>query len=312
VVTARELNRRLQPDDAVLGLYLNGEARCYPLELLRKPHLIHDAVGGVPVVPTYCEFSRAAVAFRDDWRGERLQLQVVAFPNGSAVFYEGRSDGMFNQLEGVIGAGPHTGDPLQVFPLAVTTWRHWQELHPDTTGLWYDQDLKSGALQAVLDATERLDDRLDAPLYAVSGGADTRLDPKEPVFAVRLKGRAKAFTRSYLRQHPVVNDTLAGEPIVVLYDANRDIASAYFRRDDSGVREFKAAEHGKAIAEDQTDGLLWDVAGCAQLGREKASCLKPVPFAVDKVRWYAWAHTYADTAIAGATVKVSDSVKNQS
>jgi hypothetical protein len=77
------------------------------------------------------------------------------------------------------------------------------------------------------------------------------------------------------------------------------------------VLEFVPAEHGKAVAEDQTDGLLWDVAGCAQVGRGKAQCLKPVPFALDKVRWFAWAHFYRDTAIAGAHTAERTSTQSQ-
>lgn len=299
VVTPKELTRLLDPESPVLGLFLNGEARCYPLEILRKPHLIHDTVGGVPVVPTYCEFSRSALAFRDDWRGERLDMQVVAFPNNNVVFYEGHSDGMIQQLQATIGAGPNTGEPLQVFPLMVTTWRHWQELHPQTTGLWYEQNVKAGALQYVMEGIEKLDARTEEPLYAVRGGADTRLAPKEPVLAVRIKGRAKVYTRAYLEANPVINDEVAGEPIVVLYDAQRDLAACYSRRLDDRVLEFKATPHGTAIAEDQSEGLLWDVAGCAQVGRREERCLKPVAFHLDGVRWFAWAHFYPDTAIAG-------------
>jgi Protein of unknown function (DUF3179) len=303
VVTAKELNRLLEPDAPVLGLFLNGDARCYPLEILRKPHLIHDTVGGVPVVPTYCEFTRSALAFRDDWRGERMDLQVVAFPNNNVVFYERHSDGMIQQLEATIGAGPNTGDPLQVFPLMVTTWKHWQDLHPQTTGLWYEQNVKGGALQYVMEAIERMDGRTDQPLYAVQGGPDTRLAPKEPVLAVRVKGRSKAYTRVYLQNNPVVNDELAGEPIVVLYDPQRDVAGVYFRRLDDRVLSFQPVEHGKGVAEDQTDGLLWDVAGCAQVGRKEERCLKPVPFSLDGVRWFAWAHFYPDTQIARGAVE---------
>ena len=299
VVTAKELNRLLEPTDQVLGLYLNGEARCYPLSIMRKPHLLHDSVGGIPVVPTYCEFTNSALAFRDEWQGQRLALEVVAFPNNNIVFYEGHSDGMIQQLEAAIGAGPNEGNPLQVFPLMVTSWKHWQALHPDTTGLWFDQELKEGALKYVMEAVERLDARSEGPLYAVEGGVDTRLPAKEPVLAVRIKGRAKAYTRDYLRDHPVLHDELAGEPIVVFFDAERDVAAAYLRRTEDGELSFEEAVHGRAIAEDQTHGLLWDVAGCAQVGRQAERCLKPVPFTLDKVHWFAWAHFYPETTVAG-------------
>jgi hypothetical protein len=292
VVTPRELNKLLKPEDPVLGLYLNGEARCYPLEILKRPHLIHDSVGGVPVVPTYCELSHAAIAFRDEWRGERLELNVAASPNGNVVFYEKHSDGMIQQMDGAIGAGPNGGAVLQTFPLAMTTWQAWRALHPETSGIWYEQGPAGGAVTALIKGMETLDKRGREPLFKVSGGVDPRLPAKEPVFGVRLKGQALAFTREHLRAHPVQELELAGEAIVVLYDEKLDIAAAYAR-----TEAFKAARHGDSIAED-AGGRLWQVSG-VPADRADATRLRPVAFAVDKVRWYAWSHFHPHTRLIG-------------
>lgn len=297
VVTARELDRLLEPDDRVLGLVLNGEARCYPLEVMRKPHFLHDTVGGVPVVPTYCPTSNTALAFRDDWQGARLDFNVAGAPNGNVVFYEGHSDGLVQQLEAAIGAGPHTGDPLQVFPLANTTWRHWRALHPETTGLWYDKGPKAGAVTAMLKGLEHYDASNPEPLFRVRGGVDGRLAAKDEVLAVKYKGQARAYPRALLSVRPVINTELAGEPVVVLYDEARDMAACFSRRADGRVLTFEEARHEKGVAADRETGRVWDVTGCAR--DRDGTCLAPVAFTVDKVYWYAWAHFYPQTAIAG-------------
>jgi hypothetical protein len=284
VVTARELGRLLKPKDPVVGLVINGEARCYPLELLRKPHLIHDSVGGIPVVPTYCELSNSAIAYRDEWQGQRLDLNVAGSPNGNVAFYERHSDGLIQQLDGAIGAGPNKGAILQTFPLMLTTWQTWQALHPETSGLWYEQGPKAGAVNYMLKGMEALDRRQAAPLFKVRGGVDPRLPAKAEVFGVRVKGQALAFTREDLRANPVLSLELGGKSIVVFYDERSDVAAAF----GSARLGFKAARHGAAIAEDQT-GRLWRLDGRPD-DMHDGSRLPPVAFAIDKVRWYAWAH----------------------
>ena len=42
------------PDDAwVLGVYLNGEARAYDLNLLNHHEIVNDVIGGTPVAPVW-------------------------------------------------------------------------------------------------------------------------------------------------------------------------------------------------------------------------------------------------------------------
>ena len=42
------------PDDAwVLGVFLNGEARAYDLNLLNHHEIVNDVIGGTPVAPAW-------------------------------------------------------------------------------------------------------------------------------------------------------------------------------------------------------------------------------------------------------------------
>jgi len=41
------------PDDMVLAVTYNGDAAAYPIRQLAYHHVVHDVVGGVPIVVTY-------------------------------------------------------------------------------------------------------------------------------------------------------------------------------------------------------------------------------------------------------------------
>lgn len=56
-----------------------------------------------------------------------------------------------------------------------------------------------------------------APLFHGVSEADEVLDPLEPVLAVEVKGEAKAYPLRVLVWHEVVNDEIAGEPILATY-----------------------------------------------------------------------------------------------
>ncbi len=43
----------LQPDELVIGLVINGEARAYPVTSLNRREMVNDAVGGTPVLVSW-------------------------------------------------------------------------------------------------------------------------------------------------------------------------------------------------------------------------------------------------------------------
>ena len=44
---------KLDADDKVLAIALNGQGRAYPIRTIAYHHIINDEVGGIPVVATY-------------------------------------------------------------------------------------------------------------------------------------------------------------------------------------------------------------------------------------------------------------------
>lgn len=52
-VPADRVGRRLGDSERVLGVYLNGEAKAYPVAILNYHELVNDSVGGRPVLVTW-------------------------------------------------------------------------------------------------------------------------------------------------------------------------------------------------------------------------------------------------------------------
>jgi len=52
-ISAREVERRLKDSDRVLGVFLNGEAKAYPTQILNWHELVNDEVGDRPVLVSW-------------------------------------------------------------------------------------------------------------------------------------------------------------------------------------------------------------------------------------------------------------------
>ena len=149
------------------------------------------------------------------------------------VMYDRLTNSLWNQLTGepVIGPLWDSGIKLDFFPVLLTTWEEWLELHPDTTVLAQETGLYPAAFYAP-------EENPRAIYYAYFNAPETmfpvpdrddRLGTKDVVLGVQLNGIYKAYSSSALRQSRIVNDVVGGEEIVVLGSAASQGARAYYR-----------------------------------------------------------------------------------
>jgi hypothetical protein len=179
--------------------------------------------------------------------------------------YDRLTNSLWNQLTGepVIGPLWDSGIKLDFFPVILTTWEEWLELHPDTTVLQQD----TGLYPAEFYYPEE-DQR--AIYYAYFNDPETmfpvpdrddQLDTKAVVLGVQLNDGYKAYSSEALREHRIVHDVVGGEQIVVLGSAASQGARAYY----SGGNTFALVpdENGSHLANPQlvadADGVTWQV-----------------------------------------------------
>ena len=106
--------------------------------MLAFHHLVHDHVGGEPVLISYCERCNSGVGFRPVVDGEERQFLVHGRRGGEMLITDRETRTVWSQLTGQALEGPDAGrqlDYLQVFQMA---WQQWQEMHPATLALTPD------------------------------------------------------------------------------------------------------------------------------------------------------------------------------
>jgi hypothetical protein len=143
----------LTDDRQVIGVEADGEARAYPLAVLRRHEVVNDRLGGSLLV-TYCPLCRSGLVADREVDGRAATFGVSgllwrppSYPtpgDGSGVFVAGEgidpADGIreagtlllyddtgsrWSQLLARAVCGPRTGERLRIRPATVTAWGAW-------------------------------------------------------------------------------------------------------------------------------------------------------------------------------------------
>ena len=129
----------LLPHDRVLGVVLAGDARAYPLRLLRWHEVVNDRVGGRNLLISYNPLCDSAVVSERSAGGEAPAFGVSGLVfNSNMLLYNRRAEpeasSLWSQLEARAIAGPAAAAAasLKLLPAAIATWEQWLERHPDT------------------------------------------------------------------------------------------------------------------------------------------------------------------------------------
>lgn len=146
---SEERGKLLVPDDRVVGLFLGGEARAYPLRLMRWHEVVNDVVGGEVIAVTYSPLCDSVVVYSTQTANGVIELGVSGLLYNSNPLLYDRNKGpesspLWTQLDGLPVTG---GDPLQsnrLRPLTadLITWRDWRAQHPETTIVAQQPDMK--------------------------------------------------------------------------------------------------------------------------------------------------------------------------
>ena len=137
---------------------------------------------------------------------------------------------IWTHLDGKAIAGPLEGQRLEMIPIPQTTWGEWKEDFADTLVRSPDTPFQDRYIRPVQIGVFN-------PNEAIYG--DDRLPSNTLVVGVEVDGVFKGYPISALEEAGwLVNDILAGQPIVVVYDSAARTGVAYLREFDGQTREF--------------------------------------------------------------------------
>ncbi len=306
VLSTDAADKLIKDDDVVIGLAHGGEARAYSRDSIARPHFCSDKVGGVPVTVSYCILCNSSMAFKNEIKDKEMDLSCITAYNNNIIYRDANTGNIIQQLEGEVIHGPDKGEQLDFLPTIIATWGEWKELYPDTK-LYYApaqalRDKMVGLMLGMMIPIHKLAARTK-PWHRIQGKLDARLPAMSFVYGVELNGETCAYATSFLKDHPVHNDTVGGEPIVVIYDGKRDIGAVYLRNIDGTILDFeqKSGDGSSAdtFAVDTQSGSHWGITGVSKDGAYTGQSLQAVPH-YNKIFWFSWALFKGSTRIAEA------------
>lgn len=283
----------LQPQEAVVTLTVNGDARAYPVQVMIWHEIVNDTVGGEPVTVTFCPLCNTAIGYY-----RQLGDRIFDFGtsgrlyNSALVMYDRQTESLWAHYTGQAIAGALTGSQLELIPMATVAWETFLDEHPN--GLVMTRPGGFGRSYGT-NPYVNYDTPSGSPTF-FGGTPDDRLPPQTRVLVIRHSGASVAVQLDTLSSAGVLPLNLGGTPVVALhlpgtatpiqnqqvafgrdvgatgvFDTNVDGQTLTFNR----IADAASSAGPGAFTDDQT-GSTWSILGRALDGPLAGAQLQPI------------------------------------
>jgi len=304
-VAVAEAEEWLGPQEPVILFKIGDDARAYPLQILTWHEIVNDVVGGEPVVVTFCPLCNTAIAFKRTVNGQVFDFGTTGrlrFSN--LIMYDRQTETWWQQASGEAIAGELTGEQLEFLPATIIAWEQFKQEFPDGKVLSRDTGFSRSYGRNPYTGYDNIN---SSPFLFKGPQTPGALPPVARVITVDLGDEAVAYPYQLLQQVHVVNDTIAGQEVVVIWEpgtasaldsgsiaGGRDVGTAaVFSRQLEG-QTLTFSFDGSRILDDQT-GSEWNVLGQAVSGELAGTRLEEV-VSINHF-WFSWAAFKPDTRI---------------
>ncbi|MCA1712925.1 MAG: DUF3179 domain-containing protein [Actinobacteria bacterium] len=302
-VSRARADTRLSGTEQVLLVTHGGQARAYPVRSLIRHEIVNDVIAGLPVAVTWCPLCNTGIAFDRRVNGKPEVFGVSGGLYRSAlVMFDRRTTSLWPQPLGKAVLGPLLGSELEVLASSLLPWSEIRAAHPDVTVALGSQD----ELASSTNPYEGYD--TSAKPFLFRGDVDGRLPAFTRVAGVTFGSRSTAWSYDLLRRRRVVQATVGGQQLVVLWApgtasplegddvrAGRDVGSTAVYDPRVSGRSLTFSPTGRAGFRDRETGSRWTLTGMATDGALKGTQLAPL--AHQDAFWFAWAAFQPQTAL---------------
>ncbi len=293
VVPALEADH-MRPDDIVVGIVIDGQARAYPWWIISNYHVVNDMVGYTPVYVALCELCSGSSAFSPvikELYGRPLTFQISGIASGTFQISDVQTLSQWHPFSGICVGGALEGRKLQRIPSIMTAWELWQRQQPGTDVVYASSKMRerkhgSGATEI---------GHPNMFKKAAPGFDDDRLAKNELVYGIlgAQGSTGLAFTLRDLKKHDHIETTWEDIPILIFLKGDYQV-TAYVREMERVILSFDSPGKDSLEFRDQT-GTIWNLWGEAVRGPNAGAKLQPVRGYMTE--WYEWASGCPDTEI---------------
>lgn len=294
----------LAPNDPVIALELNGDARAYPLQIMTWHEIVNDSVGEIPITITFCPLCNSAITFERHYQGTTYDFGTSGLLRHSdLVMYDRQTESLWQQFTGEAIVGAMTGEQLQMIPSGLIGFKQFQAAYPSGKVLsketGYSRDYGHNPYPGY-------DDIRNNP-FLFQDPIDGRLSAMARVVTISDGEYHNAYPVKLLEKLGVIHHKLGEQSLAVFHQAGVSSALDTTRITNGmdvgatgvfipvvGNQELIFVKRAGEIVDEQT-GSHWNIVGQAVQGPLKGNQLKRLVHA-DQF-WFSWAAFQPDTLI---------------
>lgn len=209
-----EADAWLEDREPVLVVEVGDQARAYPIQILIWHEIANDELGNRPIAVTYCPLCNSSVVFDRRVEGRTLTFGTTGnLRKSDLVMWDRQTESWWQQLSAEAVVGELAGTKLEVLPSQTLSWAAFKKRFPQGDVLSRD----TGAQRDYGRNPYEGYDAPDSQPSLLDEEADGRLPPKERVSAVTEAEETVVVPFSRLESEPVVNERVAGKPVVFFF-----------------------------------------------------------------------------------------------
>jgi hypothetical protein len=294
----------------VLGVVINGVSRAYPRDIINWHEIVNDEFDDKHVCVTFCPLTGTGILYDTSSIGNSTLGTSGKLYENNLVFYDRESDSRWSQMLGISLKGDKIGQILPKQPIVESSWKAWKALHPDTQILsrlsypgrgfsYYDRIAYPGYRER--------SEIWFRTAYSPTKPPYNLYHEKDLTIVLEIDTRTGLFPFEDLAKRPILNEFLANQSILVLFDEANELAIVYNStnpnsQNNSEVLHFEPVTTnlpesltlGFPVYQDQTD-TIWNYLGAAIDGPFAGSKLEQLPSY--NAFWFAATALYPDAEI---------------
>ena len=288
----------LDHDEQVIGIWINGDARAFPMRLMNHHEIVNDTIGGVPVVLSTSPVNGTSTLYSTSVGDREFTFGTSGYLyQGDKLLYDRATRSLWHAITGepVVGRLALSGIKLTRLPITMTTWAAWKDRHPDTTVLSIDtgfvRNYRNPLEQDAPYGPYKASPKLMFPVYKV----DERAAPKTPIFGIQAGSAARAWQIYDLWIEGIVNDTVGETPVVLITETDTGAVRAYSRAGVTFTNFARRDQSAETLIVDQDNGV-WTVTE-AHLVSEANPDVRLDRIAGVNAFWAAWYAFHPQTSL---------------
>ncbi|MBI1870621.1 MAG: DUF3179 domain-containing protein [Chlamydiae bacterium] len=282
----------IKPEDIVIGLEWNKEACAWPLrEMVLPRHLVHDTLGGLPILVSYCGACRSPMIYSNLVNGKILHFEVEGVWRRNLIMRDHETKTLWQQATGEAVYGLLKGTQLEFLGGEQMKWSVWKKNNPktflavDPPDRPFDGRIPKSWMIWIL---EHMTPHTISPGLSQKNQA---LDMHEEVAGLSIEGFHKAYCLKTLREKRIVHDHVGSFPVMVLYDEKADGVRAFSRRLGEGSVFDFIYESDQISSLDRK--MIWDDWGRPLSGTNQVL----TPLNIDRQWWLGWSEFHPETTV---------------